>query len=149
MAKNNVMFGTKRIISLISSIRNSSNKFLLALLNNNGLKGLATSHGDILASLFETSPMSMQELAAKIGKDKSTVTALVDKLIAGDYVIKEKNLVDSRGVIVSLTPKGLELKPTTDKIGDDLLNTAYDGFTETDKQELTRLLLKMKKNFEK
>lgn len=149
MEKNSDMVATKRIISLISSIRNSSNKFLLAQLNNNGLKGLATSHGDILANLFETSPRSMQELAAKIGKDKSTVTALVDKLVAGGYVIKEKSLVDSRGVMVSLTPKGLELKPTTDKIGDDLLNIAYDGFNETDKQELIRLLLKMKKNFEK
>lgn len=149
MEKDNLVFETNRIISLISSIRNSANKFLISQLNNNGLKGLGTSHGDILASLFKTSPMSMKDLSAKIGKDKSTVTALVDKLAANGYVIKEKNLVDSRGIMVSLTSKGLDLKPTTDKISKDLLEVAYNDFTDDEKFQLLNLLLKMKNNFEK
>lgn len=139
--------GTNKIISLISSIRNGANKYLLAQLNNNGLKGLATSHGDILANLFVTSPMSMQELALKIGKDKSTITTLVDKLVLGGYLIKEKSVVDSRITMVNLTQKGLDLKPTVEKISEDLLNVAYKGFTDEDKQELLRLLLIMEKNF--
>lgn len=149
MEKDNLIFETNRIISLISSIRNNANKFLISQLNDNGLKGLGTSHGDILASLFKTSPMSMKDLSTKIGKDKSTVTALVDKLAANGYVIKEKNLVDSRGIMVSLTSKGLDLKPTTDKIGKDLLEVAYNDFTDDEKFQLLNLLLKMKKNFEK
>lgn len=149
MEKNNVMFETNRIISLISSIRNSANKFLISQLNATGLKGLGTSHGDILASLFETSPMSMKDLSMKIGKDKSTITALVDKLVVGGYLVKGKNSVDNRGVMVNLTSKALELKPTTNKISEDLLKVAYNDFTDDDKLELLRLLLKMKKNFEK
>jgi len=54
------------------------------------IKGLVTSHGDILYALFQKRTLTMKEIAEGIEKDKSTVTALVNKLIAHGYVQKEK-----------------------------------------------------------
>ena len=64
-----------------------ANRFLLEQLEQYGLAGIAPSHGDILVQLFAHGELPMSELAQRIGRDPSTVTALVRKLAAGGYVL--------------------------------------------------------------
>ncbi|WP_254636287.1 MarR family winged helix-turn-helix transcriptional regulator, partial [Lysinibacillus sp. GbtcB16] len=82
----------------------------------------------------------MAEIAKKIGKDKSTVTALVDKMVRLGYVTKERHTDDSRVVFVSLTQKGLELRPVFESISNDMLNAFYSGITDQEKEELLKIL---------
>lgn len=138
---------TKDIISLISKIREKVNKFIIAEMSRNGIEGIATSHGDIIYSLFNAQKLTMAEIAGKIGKDKSTVTALVDKLIKLGYVIKERDLEDTRVVFVALTSKGHELKPMFDAISEEVISNFYLGISESEKEELFRLLMKIYNNF--
>ena len=72
---------TRDAISLISKIKEKVNRFILAEMAEQGIQDLATSHGDIIYALYNNHRMTMAEIAKKIGKDKSTVTALVDKLV--------------------------------------------------------------------
>lgn len=135
------------IISLISKIREKANRFIVSEMAQNGIGDIAISHGDIIYALYNNSKMTMAEIAKKIGKDKSTVTALVDKLVRLGYVIKERDTEDTRVVYVSLTNKGIEIKPIFEKISKDVLETLYSDISENDKEDLIRILNKVYNNF--
>jgi len=137
----------KDIISLISKIKESANGFITSEMDKWGVKGLATSHGDILDALLRSKKLTMKELADKIGRDKSTITALVDKLIKHGYVEKTRDISDNRVVFVTLTEKGKELKPMFETISQDLLSRVYKDISENEKEELIKTLKKIKKNF--
>ncbi|WFR65159.1 MarR family transcriptional regulator [Paenibacillus amylolyticus] len=125
---------TRDAISLISKIKEKVNRFILAEMAEQGIQDLATSHGDIIYALYNNHRMTMAEIAKKIGKDKSTVTALVDKLVRTGYVVKERDETDSRVVHVALTAKGEELKPDFEEISQRMLDVFYAGVTEAEKK---------------
>lgn len=138
---------TEDIISLISKVRDSANNFITTEMNNWGIKGLAPSHGDILFALLNNEKLTMKELAEKIDKDKSTVTVLVNKLIDKGYVVKTRDVADSRVISVTLTEKGKGLKPMFDSISQDLLSVVYRDISENERDELLKTLIKIKNNF--
>lgn len=138
---------TRDTISLISKIRGKANQFIISEMSKHGIDGIVTSHGDIINALYNKPKLTMAEIAKSIGRDKSTVTALVDKLVKLGYVTKERDTEDTRVVYVALTRKGNELKPIFEAISNELLNTFYQGVSESEKEELTRILNKIYNNF--
>jgi DNA-binding MarR family transcriptional regulator len=138
---------TDNIISVISTIREKSNKLLIHEMAERNIKGLVTSHGDILVALFEKQVLTMKEIAGRIEKDKSTVTALIDKLIKLGYVKKQSDHQDSRVVLVALTEKGRNLQTDFDEISSKLLSTVYKGISDNDKKTVLAILNRIKQNF--
>jgi DNA-binding MarR family transcriptional regulator len=138
---------TRDAISLISKIRENVNRLIEAEMSKNGLSGIVTSHGDILYALFKKPKMTMAEIANKIGKDKSTVTALIDKLVKLGYLVKERGTEDTRVVYVSLTSMGNELEPIFEAISAKVLGTFYLGVSENEKEDLIKILSKIYNNF--
>jgi MarR family transcriptional regulator, organic hydroperoxide resistance regulator len=138
---------TDNIISLMSAIRENSNKLIVREMAGRNIKGLVTSHGDILMALFEKKVLTMKEIAGRIERDKSTVTALIGKLIKFGYVKKESDPQDSRVVLVALTEKGKNLRPDFDDISNKLLSTVYKGISDNEKKTVSAILNKIKRNF--
>lgn len=138
-----MVMNSSNVISLISKIREKINRLITAEMSERGIEDLATSHGDIIDALYSKPQMTMAEIAAKIGKDKSTVTALVDKLVRLGYVTKERDTLDTRVVYVTLTKKGNDLKPAFIEISKKVLDTVYLNIAENDKEELMRILEKI------
>lgn len=138
---------TRDAISLISKIREKVNRLFVEEMSGSGIDGIVTSHGDIIYALYNKPKMSMAEIADKIGRDKSTITALVDKLVKLGYVAKEKDTKDTRVVYVTLTSKGEELKPAFEAISAKVLGVFYMHISENEKKELTRILNKIYMNF--
>lgn len=134
------------IIALISQIRDKANKILVYEMNQRNIQGLAPSHGSIFAALFYNSKLTMKELAEKINKDKSTVTALVDKLVSYGYVEKTRDEMDTRVVYVTLTEKGKNLKPDIEEISSKLLDQVYKDVSKDEQEILMKILLKIKNN---
>ncbi|MHA6534294.1 MarR family winged helix-turn-helix transcriptional regulator [Paenibacillus sp. BAC0078] len=143
----NGIMKTRDAISLISKIREKVNRLFVEELSANGIDGIVTSHGDIIYSLHNKPKMTMAEIADKIGRDKSTITALVDKLVKLGYVAKERDTKDTRVVYVTLTGKGDELKPIFEAISAKVLGVFYMHISENEKKELTRILNKIYMNF--
>jgi DNA-binding MarR family transcriptional regulator len=139
----NMDMNSNSIISLISKIRAKVNRHIEAEMSGHGMEGIATSHGDILYALFFRQRMTMAEIAGQIGRDKSTVTALVKKLESLGYVKRERSTEDTRNVYVTLTQKGISLKPAFDKISEDIINMFYKDIPDSDKDELLRILEKI------
>ncbi len=137
---------TNDIISIISRIRQKTNNLIVSELSRKGIQGIVVSHGDILYALFRKERMTMAEIADRIGKDKSTVTTLVNKLVNLDYVIKERAAEDTRIIYVNLTPLGKELEPLFIEVSNRVLEVFYTDVSEQEKLELLRILSKIDRN---
>jgi DNA-binding MarR family transcriptional regulator len=138
---------TEHIIALIARVRDSAYAFIISELNKKQITRLVPSHGAILSHLFQKDRATMKELADKIGRDKSTLTALASKLAAAGYVTKETDPVDSRITRLCLTSRGKSLRPAFDEISDRLISTAFSGFTRKEKENTVKLIGKMLDNF--
>lgn len=136
-----------KTIYLLGRVKNKADKFLVAELERHGLHGLAPSHGDIIASLLTHTELTMTRLAGLIDRDKSTVTALVDKLVDLGYATKKKDREDHRINLICLTDRGLALKPVFMRISDDLIARTYQGIPGEEKSIVVRVLKKMNDNF--
>ena len=143
------MANTNAIIATISSINNSANRLIVDELKKHNLEGLAPSHGNILVLLYNNEEgVPMNKVTQSINKDKSTVTALVNKLVKMELIEKFKNEQDSRSTMIKLTQKGLETKPIVmDIISPKLLDITYKDFTQEEKELVCKLLEKIKENF--
>ena len=135
-------------ISLISRIRENANKFICQELEKNGITGIVPSHGDIMAVLFKSHKCTMKELAANIRRTKATLTVLVDKLEKIGYVKREKSSQDSRVTYITMTKKGLDLKPVFEDISQKLNNLVFTDVSEKEGETLHKILEKINKNLE-
>jgi DNA-binding MarR family transcriptional regulator len=141
------MKNTNHVIALISNIRDNANKLIISKLEDNGVKGLAPTHGSILQALYHTNKsLTMQDISIKINRDKSTVTALVNKLENLGYIEKLKNQEDSRITIIVLSKQGWDLKPIFDDISSILLACVYKDFSQDEKEVLIKSLEKINEN---
>jgi DNA-binding MarR family transcriptional regulator len=134
-------------VILISRIREKANRFLVSELKSHNMAGLAPSHGDILWALFKHGGLSMKGLAELIDRDKSTVTALVNKLIVLGYVRKEPDFADSRVNLISLTDEGEDLKDDLIEISQKLIAKVYRTLSEDERDSLIELLTKVNDNW--
>ena len=142
------MISKDAVIGLIGSLREKYSRFLEKELKVRGIKDIAGSHGAIFACLYQSGGrMKVMEIAKKIGRSKSTVTELVNKLESLGYVNKSNCCVDGRCIYVELTDKGRAVKKDFDIISKRLIGTAYKGFTDEEKEILVSGLEKMRGNF--
>jgi DNA-binding MarR family transcriptional regulator len=134
------------IIFLIGRIQYKANKFLSQELKNHHINGLAPSHGEILGSLMYRGPLSMTEIAKIIDKDKSTITALVNKLTKMGYIEKMKHHGDNRVTLITLTSRGAAFKPAFKFIAQKLRAQSYKGISDSEREMLINLLTKINEN---
>ncbi|MDF2633472.1 MAG: transcriptional regulator, MarR family, partial [Pelosinus sp.] len=124
----------KYIVYFISRTKQKMVRFIEEQLQENGLHDLIPSHGNILTALFENQgKLSMKKIAEIIGKDKSTLTPLVNKLVELDYIIKEQNQLDKRVTYIILTSKGKQMQEKFSNISDEVYKAAYKGFSAEEK----------------
>lgn len=138
----------KYIVYFISRTKANMIKFIENKLKENNLNDLIPTHGNILTALYESNKkLTMKEIAKKIGKDKSTVTSLVNKLINLGYLKKEPSTADRRVTYISLTEKARDIEGKFNFISSQVKETAYKDFTDEEKKEFLRLLRKLSSNF--
>ncbi|ADO82438.1 MarR family winged helix-turn-helix transcriptional regulator [Ilyobacter polytropus] len=144
-----VKIRTDIVIGLVANIREKSAQFINGELKRLGVEGINSSHGTILSALYDNDgQMTMNEIAKYIARRKSSVTDMVKKLEKLGYVERKQDELDARVINVTLSPKGIEFRKTFLKISKALLEKAYDGFEEEEKEILVKYLGKVRKNFQ-
>jgi len=141
------MVKTEGIIALVASVREKANKFITEELKKRGITDISTPHGGIFVHLFRNGELSMGEIAQKIDRDKSTVTALIKRLVDLGYVQTSPSSSDSRVTMVKLTHKGAVLENDFKEISKGLLEKVYGGSTDLEREMLVRLLMRVNNNF--
>ena len=148
MSNYNLNMDTEAVISLVSSIRDKANHMILTLLKERGVEDIAPAYGGIFINLFRYRELRMGEIAKKLERDKSTVTALINRLLNLGYIKTRKDDSDHRMTLVRLTEKGLVLEKDFFEISDLLIKRVYQGFSEEEKNCLVRLLSRINHNLE-
>ena len=134
---------------LVARIHEAQQKWLTDELASAGLKGLAPSHGDVLAYLFSHGNATMAELADFAHRTRPTMTVLVDKMESLGFVRRRKSKDDTRRQIVSLTKRGESLRTVFEDISTRFISRLYDGVSDSDAAEVERILTKILSNTEK
>ena len=138
---------TDNTIALMGEIQEKANKFILKELEQVGFIDIAPSHGGILAALFKYGECTMTDISNNIRRDRSTVTALVNKLTKLGYISSKKDIKDNRSTIIFLTEKGRELEPRFKDISQKLYDIEYKDISEGDKEVFEKILKKIYNNF--
>ncbi len=138
------------VLSLISRIHSEAQDFTNQFLASKDIsKGtIVSSHGYILFLLSSRGPMTMGELSEHINRNKSTTTVLIKKLCQKNLVQINQKAEDSRIKLISLTEEGKKISTATSEISLALQNLCLKNFSQEEKNELLKLLLKMKENLE-
>src|SRR5512141_2391525 len=71
--------------------------------------GVSSAGGLVLGQLRDHGPMSPSELGERLIVTRATVTGVVDSLERRGYVLRSPNPSDRRGIIIELTPAGLDI----------------------------------------
>jgi len=102
--------------------------------------GLTPIQHLVLEALWDEDGLSAGEIAKRLVFDGATLSGVLDRLSAGDWVLKQSAEEDKRMLRISLTQKSRELKPklaaVRNKTNEDLLAR----FSLEEKVLLKRLL---------
>jgi DNA-binding MarR family transcriptional regulator len=130
----------EKVLSLMSRKLAGAYAFLRRRMAEEGLSGMDVSHGDILFQLYAEGSLGMGELAKRIGKDKSTVTALVKKMEGAGLVRRRSEASDARLSLVELSERGESYRDGFARISAELMETLWRGFSDAEKAALMHLL---------
>jgi DNA-binding MarR family transcriptional regulator len=75
----------------------------------------------VLNALWEKDGRTVGSIAERLSLEPSTVTPLVKRLEAASLVSRTRHPEDERRVVVSLTPRGVEIKEESRCLGQELL----------------------------
>lgn len=117
------------------------------LLRTNGIN-LTPEQLLVLDMLWNQGEMSQQKIADSIGKDKNSVTKLINALEKKGLVIRRKDNSDKRSNTIVLTGKATAIKTGTKELGIEMLNQILSGIDEKEQRVLVNTLAKISKNME-
>lgn len=138
----------RNLHALVSRVRERIDRLLVRELEKNDVRGLVPSHGQVLVNLFYHPQLTMTDLARRIDRDKSTLTALVDKLVELGYVEKFKDQGDQRVTWVRATPQGRSLIPVFKRMQETYMSTLFNGLSPQEQKTLVQLLARVYRNLD-
>ena len=116
-------------------------QFIAAELRKRGVP-LTPEQFLLIDLLWNQGPMSQQQLADQMQKDKNSVTKLVDTIERKGFVVRQQNALDRRSNTLVLTEKALELRDGAKQKGISILDEMLDGISE---EELRTFLATLRK----
>jgi DNA-binding MarR family transcriptional regulator len=87
--------------------------------------------------------ISQKEIARSLGKDKTTISRLIDGLIRKGLVIRKESKVDRRSLCLHLTKKGIELHKQALPIIKKCDLEFQDKLTKKESDLLNKILFKL------
>jgi len=90
----------------------------------------------VLHALWEQDGRTIGEIADRLGLESSTITPLVKRLESAGLLARARNPDDERQVLVSLTPRGHDIRDRCGCLGEELL--ARSGMSVEQLSKLNR-----------
>ena len=108
--------------------------------------GLHSGQESLLKSLSTDDGMSMSDLAASLGVQPPTITKMISRLAAQDYVERRASTGDARQAEVFLTERGRRAIATIDKVWKRIEKAALADIEDKDRKRLRKLLRQVERN---
>lgn len=96
--------------------------------------------------LWNQGPLSQQELADQLQKDKNSVTKLVDAIERKGFVVRQQNPVDRRSNTIILTDLANSLKDDAKNKGISILDKMLTGISDEELRTFLNTLNKLCSN---
>ena len=96
--------------------------------------------------LWNQGPMSQQQLADQMQKDKNSVTKLVAAIERKGFVLRQQNAFDRRSNTLVLTEKAVELSDDAKQKGISILDEMLEGISEAELRSFLSTLNKLNVN---
>jgi len=92
---------------------------------------------------------SQEQISKKRRVDKAFVTKAIKKLMANDYIYRERDENDRRAYCLYCTEKGINFIPKLKKIIKSEIDTTTKGFSEEELENLSSYLKRIRENISK
>ena len=102
--------------------------------------GISGRQSAVLAAIDDRVPQSQQEVARRLGVDRSTMVDLIDELEAKGLVQRRPAADDRRKNVVALTDVGRDTLRDATKAGAEAERLFLAGISDTDRQTFRRIL---------
>lgn len=104
----------------------------------------------ILARLIKGGDnVSQKEIRESLPISKSTISKTINNLVKKGYLRKEEDPKDKRATLICLTEKGEKVGEVIRDIDKKAEKTMVEGFSESEKEELTSYLERLLMNLQK
>lgn len=100
----------------------------------------------VIDLLWNQGPMSQQQLADSMRKDKNSITKLVDALERKELLMRQRSKKDKRSNIIVLTEKAEKMKEDAKEAGISMLDHVLDGISEEELRGFLSTLNKISEN---
>jgi DNA-binding MarR family transcriptional regulator len=110
--------------------------------------GLHSGQESLLKVLAGSDGMTMSEIAAALGVQPPTVTKMVSRLAAQDYVERRPSEGDGRQANIFLTDRGKHAIAMIDKIWKRVEKVALANFDEKEQKRLKKALRQIERNLD-
>jgi len=107
---------------------------------------LHSGQESLLKALEENDGQAMGDLAAGLGVQPPTVTKMISRLAAQDYVERRASPGDGRQAQVFLTEHGRDVISAIDKLWKRIEKTALADIDDKDRKRLRKLLRQVERN---
>ncbi|SDB08117.1 MarR family winged helix-turn-helix transcriptional regulator [Bauldia litoralis] len=107
---------------------------------------LHSGQENLLKALETKDGQSMSDLASALGVQPPTVTKMISRLAAQDYVERRAAKGDGRQAMVFLTERGQKAISSIDKVWKRIEKDALAGIDDKDRKRLRKLLRQVERN---
>lgn len=114
-------------------------------LNTEG-SGVSFEQWTVLVRLWDKDGQSQQELANNCGRDKTTMTRLLDNLEKQNVVLRVEDKNDRRNKLIYLTNLGKSLKEKLIPVAQQTLDQAQMGISDEELRIFKEVLNKIREN---
>jgi len=104
---------------------------------------ITSEQWSVLKCLWQEEGISQSEIAAKVNKDKASITRILDILQKNELLQRCEDELDRRSYRIFLTEKGKSLESKLRPIARSTNRLISQNLDEDELQELHRLLLKL------
>ena len=111
---------------------------LYRALHNSGL-GITPEQWSVLCCLWECDGLNHAEIARRTGRDKFTITRIINLLEKKELVSRTPDANDRRRSNIYLTPEGSALKEPLTETVEEFSKKAFNGLSENDVEHLRRI----------
>lgn len=129
-------------------IKTEIDEFLKSKFKEHGHEELKPSYSKILDLLYRNNnKIQIKCIYECLSNQKSTITEMINRLVKLGYLQKVSCPNDRRVSYVIATEKAISFKDDFNKISQELLNKVFSNFSDSQKEDLTKLIKKIVNNF--
>ena len=133
---------------LVAQVHQLSGRLFSRILREHGIKDLNPAQGRIIFALWREDGLTQAELAARTKLDKSTLTAMLDRLEEAGQVRRETDAVDARLRRIHLTTRNRKLHATYGAASEEMFRHYYRGLKPVEITALEATLRRLVANLE-